>query len=159
MNDGRGRLVDVSANAGAPWSVLRMARALAAGDLDNDGRTDLLILSHNQPLAYFHNRTQGGRFLTLRLEGDRSNRDAVGAKVAVTAGGVRHVAERVGGGSYQSASDPRLHFGVGNAEKVDAIDITWPSGLVDRYSGLAPNAGYLVREGQKTPYRLPGFSE
>jgi hypothetical protein len=159
MNDGNGRLVDISASAGAPWSVLRMARALAAGDLDNDGRTDLLILSHNQPLAYFHNRTQGGRFLTLRLEGQQSNRDAVGAKVAVTAGGVRRVAERIGGGSYQSASDPRLHFGLGDAEKVSAIDITWPSGLVDRYSGLAPNTGYLVREGQKAPGRLPGFSE
>ena len=64
-----GRLTDVSDRAGAPWQVPRMGRGLAVGDLDNDGREDVLILSHNQPLAYLHNRTEGGRFLTLRLEG------------------------------------------------------------------------------------------
>ena len=55
-----GRLVDVSARAGAPWSVPRIGRGLAAGDLDNDGRVDLLIVAQNEPLAYFHNRTEGG---------------------------------------------------------------------------------------------------
>ena len=54
-----GRLTDVSDRAGAPWQVPRMGRGLAVGDLDNDGRQDVLILSHNQPLAYFHNRTEG----------------------------------------------------------------------------------------------------
>ena len=110
-----GRLTDVSDRAGDPWQVPRMGRGLAVGDLDNDGRQDVLILSHNQPLAYFHNRTEGGRFLTLRLEGRQSNRDVVGAKVAVVSGGRRRVAWRIGGGSYQSASDPRLHFGLGRS--------------------------------------------
>ena len=67
----------------------------------------------------------------------------------MTAGGLRRVAERVGGGSYQSASDPRLHFGLGNADRIDAIEITWPSGLVDHYSGLSPNTGYLVPRGPR----------
>src|SRR4029077_3429144 len=108
-----GRLRDVSDRAGAPWQVPRMGRGLAVGDLDNDGREDVLILSHNQPLAYLHNRTDGGRFLTLRLEGRQSNRDAVGAEVSVVSGGRKRVAWRTGGGSYQSATDPRLHFGLG----------------------------------------------
>ena len=80
-----GKLTDVSDRAGAPWQVLRVARGLAAGDLDNDGRIDLLIVAQDVPLAYFHNRTAGGHSLTLRLEGTTSNRDAVGARVTVLA--------------------------------------------------------------------------
>ena len=157
MNDGQGRLVDTSINATPPWSVPRMARALTMGDLDNDGRQDVLVLSHNQPLAYLHNQTSGGHFLTLRLEGTKSNRDAVGAKIAVVADGIRRVAERVGGGSYQSAADPRIHFGLGSHVVIEAVEVRWPSGTVDRYAGLSPDAGYLLREGQPIPERLPGF--
>ncbi len=134
-----------------------MGRGLAVGDLDNDGREDVLILSHNQPLAYLHNRTRGGRFLTLRLAGRASNRDAVGAKVAVLAGGRRRVAWRVGGGSYQSAADPRIHFGLGEADRIEAVEVTWPSGHVDRYQGLRTNTGYLLREGEDRPKPLAGF--
>jgi tetratricopeptide (TPR) repeat protein len=151
-----GRMVDVSDRAGAPWLVPRMGRGLAVADLDNDGRQDVLIVSHGQPLAYLHNRSDGGRWLTVRLEGRESNRDAVGAKVVVIAGGRRFVAQRVGGGSYQSATDPRLHFGLGPAERVEAIEVTWPSGRVDRHLDLRSNAGYLLREEAAAPQRLPG---
>src|SRR5262249_21237449 len=120
-----GRLNDASARAGAPWSVPRMGRGLVVGDIDNDGRLDVLILSPNQPLAYLHNRSEAGRHVSLRLEGRTSNRDAVGAKVVVVAGGRRRVAQRVGGGSYQSASDSRLHFGLGDADRIEAIEVTW----------------------------------
>ncbi len=152
-----GHLTDVSDRAGVPWNVPRMARGLAVGDLDNDGRLDVLILSHNQPLAYLHNRTKGGRFLSLRLVGRQSNRDGVGAKIAVIAGGRRRVAQRLGGGSYQSASDSRLHFGLGTADRIEEIEITWPTGNVDRYSGLPADTGYLLREGEKKPAPLLGF--
>jgi enediyne biosynthesis protein E4 len=152
-----GRLTDVSDRAGVPWNVPRMARGLAVGDLDNDGRMDVLILSHNQPLAYLHNRTEGGRFLSLRLVGRQSNRDGVGAKIAVIAGGRRRVAQQVGGGSYQSASDSRLHFGLGTADRIEEIEIKWPTGSVDRYSGLPAGTGYLLHEGEKKPAPLLGF--
>ncbi|HWE40483.1 MAG TPA: CRTAC1 family protein, partial [Isosphaeraceae bacterium] len=152
-----GRLADVSDRAGAPWAVPRLGRGLAVGDLDNDGRLDLVIVSQNQPLAYFHNRTGGSHSLTLRLEGTTSNRDAVGAIVAVTAGGRRQVAHRLGGGSYLSASDPRLHFGLGRSERVEEVEVTWPSGRTDRYSDLPADAGYLLIEGRARPQPLTGF--
>ena len=151
------RLVDVTNRAGPPWQVPLAARGLAAGDLDNDGRVDLVVVSHNQPVVYFHNRTEGGRSLTLLLEGGRSNRDAVGARVTVTAGGMRRVAWRIGGGSYQSASDPRLHFGLGALDRADEVEVAWPSGRVDKYPGRKARAGYRLREGKPDPTPLPGF--
>ena len=157
MGVGGGDLVDVSGRAGSPFSVPRIARGLAAGDLDNDGRTDLLIVSQNAPLAYFHNRTDGGHWLTLRLEGTASHRDAVGARVVITAGGRRRTDWRIGGGSYQSASDPRLHFGLGRTDRVDQVEVTWPSGRVDRFGPLSVDDAYLLREGDATIRQLPGY--
>jgi tetratricopeptide (TPR) repeat protein len=151
------RLTDVSARAGAPWLVPRIGRGLAVGDLDNDGRLDLLILGQNQPLAYFHNQTSGGHSITLRLEGAASNRDAVGARAVVEAGGRRLLRERFGGGSFQSASDSRLHFGLGSDGKVDRLEIRWPSGRVDRFADLTADMGYLIREGDEHPRPLAGF--
>jgi len=152
-----GQLTDVSERAGPPWQVPRVARGLAKGDLDNDGRIDLLLVAQDGPLAYFHNRTAGGHSLTLRLEGRASNRDAVGARVTVVAGGRRQVAWRFGGGSYQSASDPRLHIGLGDADRIETLEVAWPSGRVDRFGPLAADTGYLVLEGQASAVPLPGF--
>jgi hypothetical protein len=135
-----------------------LGRGLASGDLDNDGRVDFVILSQNQPLAYFHNQTEGGHWLTLRLEGRASNRDAVGARVVVQANGRRFFGWRIGGGSYQSASDPRLHFGLGEIEHVESVEVTWPSGKTDRFQGFAVDAGYLLRELDPLPCPLRGFS-
>jgi tetratricopeptide (TPR) repeat protein len=152
-----GWLADVTATAGAPWQVPRVGRGLATGDLDNDGRLDLLIVAQGAPLAYLHNRTSGGHFLTLHLEGRAANRDAVGARVIIDSGGRRQFAWRTGGGSYQSAGDPRLHFGVGNALRVDAVQVTWPSGRVDCHRDLPVDAGYRLREGDAQPSALAGF--
>jgi hypothetical protein len=135
-----------------------MGRGLVVGDLDNDGRQDVLIQAHNQPLAYFHNRTEGGRSLTLRLEGRGPNHDAIGARVVVVTRDRRLVAWRTGGGSFQSASDPRLHFGLGNAPGAEYVEVTWPSGHVKRFEGLSAGAGYLLREGLCDPEPLEGYS-
>ena len=106
------------------FQPLHLGRGLAAGDLDNDGRVDALAVCQNEPVVYLHNQTSRestGHFLVLRLEGTKSNRDAVGATVTVQCGKRRWVAVRYGGGSYQSANDPRLHFGLGPAAKVDRV--------------------------------------
>ncbi len=152
-----GRLTEVVDAAVAPLRAPRVGRGLAVGDLDNDGRTDALLLSQNSPLAYFHNRTRGGHWLTLRLEGTASGRDAVGARVVVTVGGRRQTAQRVGGGSYQSAGDPRLSFGLGADVHIDAVEVRWPSGSSDTYRSLPADSGYLLREGEREPKSLVGF--
>jgi thioredoxin-like negative regulator of GroEL len=156
-----GRLVDVSGSAGACWQVPRRGRGLAVGDLDNDGRLDLLIVAEREPLAYFHNQGPAGHFVTIRLEGSapRSNRDAVGARVAVTAAGRRQVAQRIGGGSYLSACDGRIHFGLGEATHIEMIEVRWPSGHVDRFTDLAADAAYLLREGRIPASPLPGWRQ
>ena len=110
-----GRLADVSAQAGRPFQQLYVGRGLAVGDLDNDGRLDALMVAQNEPLVYFHNQTAptAGHFVRFQLEGTRSNRDGVGASVAIFSKGRSQVAQRKGGGSFQSAGDPWLHFGLG----------------------------------------------
>jgi len=150
-----GRLVDVTAEAGSPFRAVCIGRGLAAGDLDNDGRPDALLLPQNRPLVYFHNRTAGaGHFLSVLLQGRASNRDGVGARITLHSAGRRQVAQRTGGGSYCSAGDPRMHFGLGSATRVDTLEVRWPSGRVDRHEGLAADAGYRLREGDPRPELL-----
>ncbi|MDR3634978.1 MAG: FG-GAP-like repeat-containing protein [Isosphaeraceae bacterium] len=158
LNGGRG-LTDVSARAGDPWRLPRLGRGLAAGDLDNDGRPDILVVSQNGPLAWMHNRTPGGHFVVLQLEGKQSARDAIGARVTVVAGGRRQLGSRSGGGSYLSASDPRLHFGLGESTVVEAVEVRWPSGHLDRYQDLPADSGYLLREGDSQPLGLRPFPQ
>jgi enediyne biosynthesis protein E4 len=156
---GGGRLVEVTARAGAGWTTPRIGRAMALGDLDNDGRVDALVMSLDSPLAYLHNRTDGGHSLTLRLEGSSSNRDALGARVTVRVGERSQTAWRFGGGSYQAASDPRLHFGLGAARAADLVEVRWPSGALSRFRDLRADAGYLLREGQAAAEPLKGFPQ
>jgi len=154
-----GRFHDVTANAGQAMMVPRIGRGLAIGDMDNDGRIDAVVIDHKAPLVYLHNRTEGGsHFVVFRLEGTRSPRDATGVRVVVTAGGKRRFGWRLGGGSYQSASDARLHFGLGQAKGIETIEVAWPSGLVQQFGSLAADRGYLLREGEPAARPLPGFS-
>ncbi|MDR3618779.1 MAG: FG-GAP-like repeat-containing protein [Paludisphaera borealis] len=155
-----GRLTDVSKTSGDPWTTLRVGRSMAAGDLDGDGRVDLIIVAHDQPVAYFHNQSKAGRSISLALVGGAgSNRDAVGARVVVEAGGRRLYAQRISGGGFQSASDPRLHFGLGRAESADRVEIRWPSGRVDRIEDLRADADYVVHEGRGRAEPAPAARE
>jgi hypothetical protein len=96
--------------------------------------------------------------MVLALEGTASNRDAVGARVAVTASGRTQVAVRYGGGSYLSAGDPRLHFGLGPAQMADRVEVRWPSGRSDCYRNVAADAGYRIVEGATAPAPLVEFA-
>jgi len=152
------RLREPFPDAGDPFKPTHLGRGLAVGDLDNDGRIDAVVQAQNEPLAYLHNQTAGaGHWVTLQLEGVRSNRDAVGSRVILLAGGRRRVAQRVGGGSYQSANEPRLQFGLGHSERIERLEVRWPSGLVDSYTGLLTDRGYLLREGAKVAKPLRGW--
>jgi tetratricopeptide (TPR) repeat protein len=157
-NNGTGRLVDVSNTAGEPFRVGHVGRGLAAGDLDNDGRVDLVLAAQNEPMVYLRNRTEeAGHWVVLALEATAGQCDAIGAVVAVTAGGRRRVGQRVGGGSYLSASDPRLHFGLGDQGTIVAVEVEWPSGRVDRWEGLAADQGYALREADPMARPLLGY--
>jgi tetratricopeptide (TPR) repeat protein len=154
LGTGDGRLVDGSARAGKLWSVPQVARGLAVGDLDNDGRLDLVMVIQDGPIVFAHNQSTARHSITLKLEGRPSNRDAVGARVVVRAGDRTQTGWRTGGGSYLSASDPRLHFGIGRADRVESVEVTWPSGKVDRFAGLAADRIYHVFEGEEAPVCL-----
>ena len=159
LGDGAGRLLDVSDRAGPPWQV-PAGRARTGRRRPRQRRPHRRAARRRErpagPAAQ-SSAVAGDHFLTLALEGTTSNRDAVGAQVAVTAAGRTQVATRFGGGSYLSASDPRLHFGLGPARKVDRVEVTWPSGRRDCYQGLAADAGYRLREGDPAPRPLAGF--
>ena len=152
VNEPTGRMANQGAKYGSAFEAEHLGRGLAVGDLDNDGLVDALIVAQGEPLVYLHNRADraSGHFLTIGLEGTRSNRDGVGARVKVRAGGREQQAQRFGGGSYLSAGTPRLHFGLGAASRVEAVEVRWPSGQVDRFENLAGDAGYLLKEGSRT---------
>ena len=154
---GGGKVVDAVADTGPPWSKPIVGRGLAVGDIDNDGDVDAVVLPQNDPLMFFRNDTPGGRRLVLRLEGSRSNRDAVGAVVTVRAGGRDHSGRRIGGGSYQSANDARLHFGLGGADRIESVRVRWPSGREQTFRDLAPDRAYHLIEGTPEARPLKGY--
>ncbi|MBX9580949.1 MAG: CRTAC1 family protein [Gemmataceae bacterium] len=152
--DGRGKFRDVSAAAGPYFAEARVGRGLAVADYDDDGRPDLAFSNSGGPPALLHNLTPTDHgWVRLELVGDgvKSNRNAVGARVEVEAGGVKQVRWVTGGGSYLSASDRRLSVGLGTAEKVDRVTVTWPSGRRDEYRDLPGRRAYRLAEGRPTP--------
>jgi tetratricopeptide (TPR) repeat protein len=152
------RLTVPPADGGEPFRPLHLGRGLAQGDLDNDGRLDVVVQAQNEPLAYLRNETVGGgHWVTLKLEGVRSNRDGVGARVRALAAGRWQVSQRYGGGSYQSAGDQRLHLGLGDSAVVERLEVRWPSGREQSYTGLPADRGYLLREGDSEIKPLRGW--
>jgi hypothetical protein len=149
---GAGRFQEIGAQMGEAIAAPRSGRGIAFADYDNDGDVDFLVVNMDARPSLFRN--DGGnrqRRLSLRLRGTKSNRDAIGARVTVTAGGVSQTAEVRGGGSYLSTHDPRLHFGLGKAKKVDRIEVRWPSGLVQEFQGLAAEDWLLAEGGEPMP--------
>jgi enediyne biosynthesis protein E4 len=124
-----------------PWFDRPMlGRGLAVGDLDGDGRPDVGVNSLDAPAALLHNASEGNHFLSVEII-NLAGRPAVGACVAVTAGGRRRVALLAAGGSYLASSQPRLFFGLGSGQSVERIDVTWPWGGVESFSEPAIPVG------------------
>ena len=130
------------------------ARGAAFGDLFNTGQIDVVINNIDSTPALLRNVVNNGNhWLTLRLiGGSRSPRDAIGAKVFVTVGGVRQRADVFSGGSYGSSSDQRVHFGLGPATKVEKVEIQWPSGTKQELAAPAIDRIFSVEEGKSVPY-------
>ena len=122
--------VDVSAEAGAVFQQPWVARGLAAGDIDDDGRVDAVVTTNGESIHVLHNDAKTPyHWLTLRLIGHKSNRDAIGALVKLTSEHGAQFATVTTAGSYLSSSDKRLHFGLGEAVAANLIEIQWPSGI------------------------------
>jgi len=122
--------VDVSADAGNVFSQALSARGLTIGDIDNDGRLDAVVTTNDGPAYVLHNETSTqNHWLTLKLIGHKSNRDAIGAEVKIVTPEGQQLATVTTAGSYLSSSDKRVHFGLGNNATVKSIDIRWPSGI------------------------------
>ncbi len=144
-----GKLRNVSADAGPAFTKFFPARGLAVGDYDNDGRLDVLVGNNGgAPLLLHNNAGAGNHWLGLKLVGTRANRDAIGARITWSAGGVKRSRLKNAGGSYLSCRDPREILGLGAATKVDWLEIHWPgpSKQVDRYTDLAVDRYMEIKE-------------
>ena len=146
-NEHNGKFKDISLEAGPGITTLFNSHGVAAADFDNDGSVEILVNnSHDRP-SLFRNLGDHGNWLLLILQGTKSNRSAIGARVRVRAGGHQQTQEVRSGGGYISQSDFRLHFGLGRAAKVDAIEVRWPSGLLQHFENVSANQMVKIREG------------
>jgi hypothetical protein len=148
QNKGDGTFRDVSDQVGPAVSLPQPSRGAAFGDLDNDGRIDVVVENiDGSPLILRNETSSQNHWISLELVGTKSNRSAIGAKVTVTAGSVVQVDEVRSGGSYLSQNDLRLHFGLGKATTIDKVDIRWPSGASETLRNVPGDHFYVVREG------------
>lgn len=148
-NLGNGKFEDVSGTAGKDFQHAAAHRGVAFGDLNNDGRIDIITNSLGAEPEIFINRTQNGHhWLLVELEGTRSNRDGLGAKIAIIAGGksqYNHATTSVG---YGSSSDRRVHFGLGTESRVETLEVVWPSGARQSFRDVKADQILKIKEPQ-----------
>jgi enediyne biosynthesis protein E4 len=151
-----GRFGEIGPRAGAPLRRPYVGRGLASGDFENRGQEDLMMTVLDGAPVLLKNQTTGtGHWILIKTIGTRSNRDGFGARIQITAGGLTQTAEVRANSSFESASDPRIHFGLGSADHVANITIHWPSGKVDK-TGPEPGGEELViKEGIGVVERIP----
>jgi hypothetical protein len=141
---------EVAPATGSGLAAVYSARGAAFGDLFNDGHVDVVLNNLDSPPTLLRNVVNNGNhWITLKLVGgSKSPRDAIGAKAFLTAGSVRQRADVFSGGSYASTSDPRLHFGLGSASRVDKLEIFWPSGRREEVTLPCIDCIVLLTEGK-----------
>jgi len=149
LNDGRGRFQEFTRQAGPVFQQRYVGRGLAQADYDNDGLIDFYLADSGGPAVLMHNESiTPNNWLRLELQGTKSNRDAIGAKVTFHIGDRQLVRHRSGGGSYLSAHDPRILVGLGSALRADQVVVRWPSGLEQKAGPFEANRSYRIIEGK-----------
>ncbi len=150
-NNGDGTFTDISASAGAAITTLASSRGLAVGDFWNDGRISAVINNMNAAPSLLVNQVHNANhWIAIHTVGTKSNADGIGARVRVKTSTRILVDEIRSGSSYISNSDMRVHFGLGKADKIEWVEVRWPSGLVERFAGLAVDQIHSVKEGTGT---------
>jgi len=146
----QGKLRLVPPVEGTGLAKVAVARGMAYGDLFNDGKIDVVINNMDSSPSLFQNVTEtSNHWIAFKLiGGPKSPRDAIGSTVYVTANGFRQRADVISGGSYASSSDPRLHFGIGGATKIDQVEIHWSDGVVEKFILPSIDAIFTVTEGK-----------
>jgi hypothetical protein len=154
---GQVRFADVSAQGGAYFQSKQRGRGVAVGDLDNDGRPDLVISHINAPATLLRNESDSGNhWLGVQLSG-KDHRDVVGARLTLEVGDRKLTRFAKGGGSYLSSGDRRHLFGLGKEEKVGRLTVAWPSGKEQHWEGLKVDHYWRLLEGEPEarPYPSP----
>ena len=147
-NLGHGKFEEVTAKVGSGFAAPKVARGAAYADIDNDGALDILLMTNGGSPHLYHNEGGTNQSLRIKLVGTKSNRDGIGALVRVLAGGEKQWQMLRSGSSYLSSSELVLTFGLGSKTNVDAIEIQWPSGQVDRVSNTSSGQTVTIAEGK-----------
>ena len=147
-----GRFRDMKEEAGPGFGIELVSRALAAGDIDNDGDLDLLITNNGAGANLLLNERGSGNAMLVRVT---TKRDAIGARLTLTTGGSRQVREVQSGSSYLGQNDLRAHFGLGQATRSEQLEIRWPSGATEVVKDLPANHVVTIREGEGVVARVP----
>jgi hypothetical protein len=126
-----------------------VSRGMAVGDLFNDGKLEAVVENlAGKPMILRPESGPSNHWISFQLEGVKSNRLALNARVKATAGDLVQLGEVISGGSYLSQNDLRIHFGLGAHERVDKAEVMWPGGSVEVLTNLTANRFYTIREGQ-----------
>jgi hypothetical protein len=147
-NERNGKFTEATVTEGIAALPPRTGRGAAFLDFDNDGFVDIIVANNDDPPALLHNNGSGGNhYVNFKLVGTKSNRDAMGARIRVVAGGISQIREIAGGGSYLSQSDLRANFGLGSATKIDFVEISWPSGAKQIFKDVSADQFWQIVEG------------
>jgi enediyne biosynthesis protein E4 len=145
-NLGHGKFEKVSESLGPDFNRPMAGRGLATADFFNDGQVGISVNCRGESPLILRNEGSPNHWLEIFLIGTKSNRDGVGSLLKLSSGGVVQVDQAKGGTSYMSASDPRIHFGLGKRNKIDSLQITWPSGQVDKLKNVPVDTVVAVKE-------------
>jgi enediyne biosynthesis protein E4 len=150
------RFVDATKEAGPGFALEGVGRALAAGDVDNDGDLDLLVMNNgDRPNLLINDHGNAANALLVQVLGTTSNRSGIGTRLTLTTSGRRQVREIVSGSSYIAQNDLRAHFGLGRAERAERLEVHWPDGSIEVVENLAANQVVTVRQGKGIVNRAP----
>ena len=125
--------------------------SIVMGDMDNDGGLEIVVNNMNDRPSLLKNFGERKNWLLIKLAGKESNRDGIGARVTLVAGRLRQMDEVRSGGSFISHNDLRLHFGIGDAARVDRAEVLWPSGRFEAFEDLKANQVVVLQEGRGKP--------